>query len=249
MARRSFFSTVKVPQALLEIEVKFVPPPTLVSTLSRLSPAPPKVKTFTDVYFDNSTYTLTTRDMWLRKRDATLELKWPAVLGESGATPEGLRPVDHYNEDTVLDEIAKVLRCSAPSLASLPPPPSSTAAHPVSEWLKACHLSPFASLVTHRSRYRVTLAGSTVHVDLDEVEFSSQSKEVYRVGEVELLEAAPGSNPNEALGEVLKALGVESSKPVKGKVLEYLSRHSPKHWDALEAAGHLTKKLGAAWSK
>lgn len=60
-----------------EIERKFKPSRYVQSVVEDLA-VTMKQKQFTDVYYDISgSYPLTTRDMWLRRRDNILELKWP----------------------------------------------------------------------------------------------------------------------------------------------------------------------------
>ncbi len=243
-----------------ELEVKFHPRSALFADLS--ARCTPLTKRFTDVYYEGAGYPLTTRDMWLRHRDDELELKWPAAAAtaaaatasadaSAGAAPSpaarALRPVDHYNESTGLSNIAATLLQRAGIVLPAPPPLPGGA----SGWLAAGGLRPFVALTTQRSRFALLLAGSRVFVDLDRVAFPPPPggglQTEYMVGEVELVEAAPGRAPREALGAALAALGVDGERPVRGKVLEYLATHDADHWRALSETGLLTAKLGKGW--
>lgn len=50
-------------------------------------------KSFTDIYYDNTSYDLTSHDFWLRKRDAKFELKAPL-----NTTGENRETTDRYRE-------------------------------------------------------------------------------------------------------------------------------------------------------
>ena len=62
-----------------------------------------KEKSFTDVYYDSSTYSLTTKDRWLRLRGDKFELKVPVYEGK------GRKGMDQYHEITAPDKIAEAV--------------------------------------------------------------------------------------------------------------------------------------------
>lgn len=234
-----------------EVEVKFAVPPGLSHRLAQLGSHSPKVTTFTDTYYESAGFPLTTRDMWLRNRAGVFELKWPSLSGPApGEGEEGKLRVDHYNESVEWGVIAAAVAqgtglCLSPPFPSSPSPPGAA-----DVWLASCGLSPFASLTTTRARHALTIAGHGVHVDVDSVAFHTLDRTgpvpvgVYEVGEVELVTRRDNVGAQEALGEVLSALGVTSGGSVRGKVLEYLKQHDVTHWNALAASGLLAQKLG-----
>src|SRR5579864_1260452 len=56
-------------------------------------------KQFTDIYYDDKDFSLTTKDIWLRERDSKYELKLP--MNKSSER----RVVDQYRELDVEDDI------------------------------------------------------------------------------------------------------------------------------------------------
>ncbi|KAJ1634031.1 hypothetical protein T492DRAFT_903746 [Pavlovales sp. CCMP2436] len=247
----------KAPPDVEEVEIKFAVPAHLRAACCALGS--PAETLFTDTYFDClDAFTLTTRDMWLRQRDATIELKMPSsarrgVDAAHEAESGGELRVDLYTEATSWPSIAASLKGVGVSL----PPSFPVAASPsgaVAPWLALSGLLPFATIRTSRSRFALTVRGHRVHVDLDAVCFEGGREAVrgqaakYAVGEVELLEAAGGKGARAALAEVLNELRIltpaQGAPHVRGKVLEFLHRFDRVHWRALGASGLLTAKLG-----
>jgi len=224
------------PAAEAEVEVKFAPPPQLPATLARLARGAPRVTTFVDAYYDTADHRLSRADHWLRERDGALELKSPS---RAAARAAGELRVDFYDEDRALGAVAARLARLGVAL-----PPAGGAAP---DALARAGLACFARLETRRARHALAVAGHEVHVDVDEVRFGGAGAGAppYAVAEVELLAPARGAAPRAALREVLAALGVHAAAPpVRGKVLEFISRFDAARWAALGESGLLADKLG-----
>ena len=120
-------------------------------------------------------------------------------------------------------------------------------------WLAARGMALFANVRTSRERSTLLLTrGHRVCVDLDSVAFFSTDDGAgsspavlsrYEIGEVELISAGGGATPAEALADAFGQLGI-GAEPVRGKLLELLSRHRPDHYEALRESGLLEAKLG-----
>eukprot|EP00190_Bangiopsis_sp_CCMP1999_P000272 CAMPEP_0198730944 /NCGR_PEP_ID=MMETSP1475-20131203/27177_1 /TAXON_ID= ORGANISM="Unidentified sp., Strain CCMP1999" /NCGR_SAMPLE_ID=MMETSP1475 /ASSEMBLY_ACC=CAM_ASM_001111 /LENGTH=176 /DNA_ID=CAMNT_0044493837 /DNA_START=69 /DNA_END=599 /DNA_ORIENTATION=+ len=174
----------------------------------------------TDVYFDDKICSLTRSDMWLRRRavddrTAVLELKVP-LLKDSGAT-------DVYREVIGPEEVAKVL--------GAPLGDGST------EKMGAAGLLPFAKILTKRTSVGINFDGRRFRVDLDEMDFG------YTVGEIELLveSAVDVSAAEDAIYRFCTEHDIDMSPP-NGKVLEFIRRSRPQHYQALEEAGILSRR-------
>lgn len=245
-------------QAETEIERKFKPTPKSEALINSISLSKRDI-VFTDIYFDHASYALTTKDMWLRKRSQTIELKSP--ITEALGSANGMVGVDFYHETRELSDIARIVKDATLGGISLPPPPSSTtdpSPDLVTEWLASAGLVAFAQIDTRRTRYLVELPARhpsasappgkapsrhRLHVDIDEVDFAAQGQS-YKIGEIELIEAGGGLSPVAALVDAFQQLQI-SPATVRGKVLEFLFRFAPRHYQALEASGLIGSKLGA----
>lgn len=205
-------------------------------------------KVFTDIYFDTHNYALTTRDIWLRQRDNSFECKVPLPSSRNNS-------VDRYDEIVVEEEVIGFLdRMKRRGLLSFPRVKHHTKEEEVlpriphdkdreldciplttvPEWLHQNTMVPFTTITTRRKKYR---ASERFLVDLDEMDFG------YSIGEVELLvDEGEVEAAVEAVMQFCVAHGFDVSSPIRGKVLEWLYRHSPSHYTALEAAGLLDTK-------
>jgi len=166
-------------------------------------------KTFTDVYYDTSLFALTTKDTWLRSRDGRFELKLPLNKNRVGE-----RVADQYHEIEEEEAIRKELGFPVDGMFA--------------EALKAHEYTPIAQITTTRRKYK---KGEFV-LDLDDMDYG------YKVGEIELMvsdmaEMEGAAQKIVAFGE---AQGL-SLVPVRGKVLEYIRRYNPPHFEALKAKG------------
>lgn len=266
-----------------EVERKFAPTPGVRARLARLVAPNAKARSdFTDRYFDApSTFLLTRRDCWLRRRDATWELKSPqspppperaGTATNTAATTTtttttarttssltekstpALVGVDYYRESRDWATISSIVeRLAGVRL----PPPFPADAEAAEAWLAARGLALFANVRTLRERCTLHLErGHRVRVDLDSVAFLATTDDHgsaragpadvlsrYEIGEVELVAAGGGASPAEALADAFGQLGI-GAEPVRGKLLELLSRHRRDHYEALRESGLLAAKLG-----
>lgn len=247
-----------------ETERKFILSPAILEKFSNLSKqAPPHSHSMIDVYFDDASYNLTTRDMWLRRRNSTYELKWPRSDHNQSDGEGTLAGIDFYNESTSWLTITDTLRGASVNLNN-PELDANCSAADVENWLSINGLTSFANIKSSRQRYRLELPASNRHqssaidsspdthvinVDIDDVEYlmtgevaDSDPRLRYSIGEIELLKAAENFRADEALLDAFKQLGI-STEPVRGKVLEYLARFRPNHYIALESSGLIAGKL------
>jgi adenylate cyclase class IV len=88
---------------MIEVEKKFKLNKNQLARIEKLAKFVSR-KTFTDIYFDDEKFSLTSRDVWLRKRGKTFELKIP--LGFPGA---GKR-VNIYREIINEENIIRALK-------------------------------------------------------------------------------------------------------------------------------------------
>jgi predicted adenylyl cyclase CyaB len=96
------------------------------------------------------------------------------------------------------------------------------------EELARAGYEPFASIITTRKKYKK----GDFTIDLDEVDFG------YKIGEIELMVNDESDMPGaiEKITNFAKKAGLTMA-PVRGKLIEYLRRNSPKHYQALIDAG------------
>ena len=170
-------------------------------------------KSFTDVYFDATDFSLTARDYWLRTRDGKFELKVPLNM----KSPDS-RKTDQYRELETDIEISKEL--GFPTDCGLS-----------GELVKRGY-KPFATITTIRESYRK----GNFHLDFDEMDFG------FTAFEVELM-VEDNSQISSAEAEILKfakSHGISDTKS-QGKVIEYIRRNNPEHYRILEARGNVTK--------
>lgn len=166
-------------------------------------------KSFTDIYYDNANYALTSKDFWLRKRDDQFEFKVPLnIPGENRYT------TDQYRELKSDREISAELGIAI------------TAGLPAA--LAKAGYKPFAAITTIRERYRK----GDFNLDFDAVDDLN-----YTTFEVELMVRTPGEIPaaeTHILGFV-KQNGITA--PGRGKIIEYLLQHNKEHYQILKASG------------
>lgn len=167
-------------------------------------------KTFTDTYYDTVDFSLTTKDMWLRQRGDRFELKVPLNQGESISN----RVLDQYEEYETEEEIRKILRL----------PEHKT----LKEDLEDAGYHSIGTLTTTRKKYK---KGEFI-IDLDIIDFG------YQIGEIELM-VKDQSEIQEASDKII-AFAKENGliiTAVRGKIIEYIHRNDPKHYQALVDAG------------
>ncbi len=161
-------------------------------------------KSFTDIYYDDAGYSLTTNDLWLRERDGNFELKVPMNL----AIEE--RVSDQYRELETEREIAEQLNLSL--------------GKPLAGSLQEKGYVPFITVTTTRKKYKKDGYG----IDLDAVDYG------YNIAEIEYMtdDESKVGEVSQKIVEYARSYGL-SEGFVRGKVAEYLRRNNPPHFQAL----------------
>jgi hypothetical protein len=230
-------------QADEEVERKFIVTPEIERRL--LARCVPITRSFTDEYYDiEKSYDLSTKDLWLRRRDQTWELKWPMA----NTNISGLAGIDFYNESCDIKTISEVvLDCTNASALQ------TAGSSALTDWVSKGVLAPFAEITTVRETYTVSLPATpsnsdsvsvsaadsasvfpTVHrfkAEIDRCNFAVRSlngstsddmdDRSYRIGEIELIAAGGGMSQSQALEDVFRQLDIAHTS-VRGKVLEFL---------------------------
>jgi hypothetical protein len=237
---------------------KFDVTPGLENNLAtRCTAASIKEVSMTDKYFDNSSISLTSNNLWLRLRNSSFELKWPRDLSSHNQESSF---IDVYNESNNWDVICETIKqvtgidCGTPPCSQ-----SSNELEPVhyENWLHEQGIVPFAVIVTNRRSYPLTLCLSQwddlsvkVKVDIDNVTYvvdsgddqSIQPSREYNLGEVELQSRLPEKcDPSALMTAVCQELaigplqseshvGTSTGRARRGKVEEFLARFRPEHY-------------------
>jgi adenylate cyclase class IV len=167
-------------------------------------------KTFTDVYFDTEQHALTKNDIWLRKRGDDFELKIP--MHEFGSKKETQR----YQEIEGEEKIREIFAIA-----------------PIGDFetdIKVLGYEAFCTCITTRKKF----AKQGFVIDIDSVNYGDFS---YDVAEIELLVETKDQMKEaaEKIEQFATDNGLEETY-VRGKVLEYLFRKKPQHFDALVKA-------------
>ena len=165
-------------------------------------------KKLIDVYYDDSQYSLTRKDIWLRSRDGRFELKAPMNV------PIEERVADRYRELETDREI----------LAYLKLPENKT----LGDALRDGGYGPFATIAATRKKYRK----DGYNIDLDTADFG------YQVAEIEYMtdEASSMDGVTRKIMEYAGSHGLSSGDVIYGKVVEFLKRNNPAHFQALRDA-------------
>ena len=169
-------------------------------------------KTFTDTYYDTADYILTTKDIWLRRREDAFELKVAVHFGYD-------RPADQYDEITDEKAIREKLRIKADT-------------GDLAQDLAAQGIVPFVACRTTRRKYRK----DEFNIDLDLVRYQDDS--TYTLAEIERMVTEQSEVPQaiEHIHALAQSHGC-TFEPVRGKVVEYLMHQQPDHFRALITAG------------
>lgn len=165
---------------------------------------------FTDIYYDTDNYSLTSKDVWLRSRENKFELKLPAHQGVD-------RLVDQYDE--IEDETKIRENLNLPANRNL------------SDNLAKARYYPFCTCKTTRQKFKK----EPFTIDIDLVQFPEFT---YQIGEIEVM-VNNKSEIDDAIEQIM-TFAKENNltiKPIRGKVIEYLKRIKPKHYQALVQAG------------
>lgn len=160
-------------------------------------------KKFTDIYYDDDDFSLTSSDIWFRERDGTYELKLP--MNESLEQ----RASDQYRELDTEKDIQAYFNAHTP----------------IQKILEEKNYKPFCTITTTRKKYKKEGFG----IDVDTMDFG------YNLVEIEYM-TNDESKVKEATQNIIafaKKHGIDTSKIVRGKVVEYLDRKNQKHFQAL----------------
>ncbi|MDO8617479.1 MAG: CYTH domain-containing protein [Candidatus Uhrbacteria bacterium] len=166
-------------------------------------------KVMTDVYWDTLDFRLTTKDIWLRSRDGKFELKRPPIAYDVDRT------VDQYEELENESDVRQILKFESHGT--------------MIDVLHAHGFQPFCTCTTIRKTYRK----QEFTIVIDRVTYADTSF-LYDTCEIELMvaHAADMKEASERIKTFARAHGLEV-KYVGGKVITYLERHRPDHYQAL----------------
>jgi len=166
-------------------------------------------RVFTDTYYDTEIFSLTANDKWLRSREGRFELKLPLHEGAD-------RLADQYDELEDEQKIREAL--------NLPPNEN------LADDLMKAGYSPFCICKTTRRKYKK----EPFIIDLDIVNFQDF---IYNIGEIELMvnEKSEIESAIEKIMDFAKSQNLTIA-PVRGKVIEYLKRTKPNHYQVLVQA-------------
>ena len=253
LASSSSSSAMSLSAALLEVEEKFNLMDRnlneLKLQLTKLGFVEKRSIEMEDWYFDDSNYSLTRQDCWLRfrkigddKKDGQWELK---------------RGRQRHNQSTVYEEI-EGLQGFDTAFSLLLPSQSASAAEAIIMFDECSepssvptlprndsNLRPFARIWTQRSSWKSLLGRfSTLSIDLDATDYG------HAVGEVEALVSNEQQVPKaqalirELLSELLphdygETLPIAPKKCIKGKLEAYIELNRPKMYEILVDAGIL----------
>ncbi len=172
-------------------------------------------KILRNVYYDDVNYSLTSHDLWLRKRNGKFELKIPAQ------TMHDKTFISQYSELETEEEIRNAF-------------PLPFTGKTLDEDLKEKGFFPFVDYVNTRKKYKK----DEFSLDFDDADFSDFH---YRMLEIELLV----ENCEDTKKAVEKILDFAQShdlslQKIRGKILEFLRRKRKEHYETLVEKLHLS---------
>ena len=191
---------------MIEVEKKFKLDNNQLARIEKLAKFVSK-KTFTDSYFDDEKYSLTSRDVWLRKRGNDFEMKIPGISARAGERVNVY--VEIYGPKKISQKLK--LKKNYPGF--------------VSNLQKNGYLQ-FCKIRTTRKKYS---CGDFI-IDIDEMDFGYSLCEIERVAKNKKEIGRIGK-------EIInfgKKLGLKIDWTLRGKVLEYLWRYDKKHYNKLK---------------
>lgn len=191
---------------MIEVERKFIINKENVDSLTKNAEFLREI-VFTDTYYDTPDYKLTTKGIWLRKRNGKFELKIPLGNREQ---------IDQYEEIETEDGIKKELKLNGKDL---------------SEGLQKSGFKEFCTCTTARKKYK----NGQFTIDLDKVEFENQTYHIGEI-ELMVEKESEMEKALQQISEFAKSKKL-TFEPVRGKVVEYLKRFKPEHYKALLNAG------------
>ncbi len=170
-------------------------------------------KVFTDVYYDNTSYDLTKKDIWLRTREGKFEMKLP--IGKVGSG-------DRYDEVEDESKIKEFLKISGSGN--------------LKDLLHKNNYFPFCVCKTTRQKYKK----EGFSIDIDFAEFDDGF--TFEAMEIELM-IDDESRAEETAQEIINFAAPYGLKEVnKGKVSSYLQNKRPDHYKVLADLGFWPEK-------
>jgi len=163
-------------------------------------------KVFTDIYYDDADYSLTTKDIWLRNRSGRFGLKVP--MNESIE----IRVLDRYKELENDEDILKYFGAATNSN--------------LIDVISNKGYKPFCKFTTTRRKYKK----EGFNIDLDAADFG------YNMAEIEFMtnDDLTLQQVTDSIIEFAERHNIPSSGySVRGKVLKYLEINNPGHLQAL----------------
>jgi len=161
-------------------------------------------KQFTDIYYDDADFSLTTKDIWLRERGGRFELKLPMnELLEK-------RVSDQYRELDVEDDILAHFGVRGIS---------------VKDFLISKGYRPFCEINTTRKKYRKEGFG----IDLDSMDFGYSIGEIEYMTEDE----SKIKETTQSIIQFAQKHNIDTNAVVRGKVAEFLRVKNPTHFQVL----------------
>jgi len=188
---------------MIEIEKKFILTPeqekNLVEEAEFLS-----TKQFTDIYYDDSDFSLTKKDIWLRERGGKFELKLPMNESLENRTSDQYRELE--NEDDILSHFG-VQNIS------------------IKDFLIEKEYKPFCQITTTRKKYKK----EGFNIDLDSMDFGYTVAEIeYMTNDDSKIKEA-----TQSIIEFAEKHNIDTGMVIRGKVVEYLRIKNPTHFQAL----------------
>jgi adenylate cyclase class IV len=188
---------------MIEVEKKFILTPeqekALIDEAEFLGE-----KQFTDTYYDDSVFSLTTKDIWLRERDGKYELKLP--MNESLEN----RISDQYRELDVEDDILAHFGARGIN---------------IKDFLTQKGYLPFCTITTMRRKYKKEGFG----IDLDAMDFGYIVSEIEYMTDDE----ANIKEATQSIIKFAQQFRINTNAIVRGKVAELLRMKNPAHFQAL----------------
>uniref|UniRef100_A0A8C4QIP3 Thiamine triphosphatase n=1 Tax=Eptatretus burgeri TaxID=7764 RepID=A0A8C4QIP3_EPTBU len=215
---------------LIEVERKFVPTVGVEQVLIESGACLVRRERFTDSYVDNTDWTLTLRNHWLRRRDRRWELKCPLAVSAAADVPPDTefdiltqRYLEVFTEPEIISKVSDLMEIDGSSLCS------------VNDLLLQAGLLEFAKFTTERQCFKLP---AEVTVVLDRTDFG------WSVGELEIMCRDQGELEQAVitLEHLTRDLRLEIGPNTIGKMSAYLRQNNPAHYKKLLEAHVLFEK-------
>lgn len=164
-------------------------------------------KVFTDIYYDNNSFDLTGKNIWLRQREGSFELKLPlegVATDKFEEIEDEQRIKEHFKFDNRLD---------------------------LKEQLLESGYAPFCVCVTTRNKYKK----DDFNIDIDDAAFDDEF--IWRGMEIELMIDNPSKAEEASKKILRFGEKYGLSQIDEGKVSEYLKQKKPSHFKSLVDQG------------